>query len=631
MGNGKFWYKGIGCSVVPRLSEKYLSNRESIQFDINIDGLESYPSSRDAFWPILGCLVDEKEPFIIAVYHGEGKPPLEPFLPQFVDELSNLMINGIMFQGTTYRVQVRNFVLDAPARAFIKCIKGHTSRKACEKCHITGVRYKNREVFLDHDACLRNDEEFRSKVDADHHIPDITSPLEEIGIGMVSQFRLDEMHLLYSRVFQRWLEFVLGKRGPNREKISPRDRAAVSAAINEIKPHIPVEFCRRPRNLSYFGKYKASEFRRILLYDGIKIFSSLGRNLYTNYLFLQCGVYILSSPLLLEKDSMIETADVLLRAFIRHAADIFGNEFVTYYIHVLCHLPTECHTYQALSNFSAFKYENYLGVIKRCLRATYMPLQQLYNRNFERGGRLMQKDMIDEERIELSKKHYEGDDEVEVYSKLTMHGMTLSTSEADCCFQSKNGEVVVLSKITCPFRGTRISLHGHRFKNICDFFTFPINSTDIGICKVSQLEETEKIWPIIKFFRNAFSFLMPMIVICVFRSFILGHNKVRFSVVVWPDGGTCVVATKWLNESKETVVYPSKTKCFTRLVMSLVDVKEDWEECNVDFLHSYKTFNLASKAAKLAAEDKPIDSNIKTDYEKPRKRPTSSQISESEF
>ncbi|XP_077263107.1 uncharacterized protein LOC143897974 [Temnothorax americanus] len=242
MGNGKFWYKGIGCSVVPRLSEKYLSNRESIQFDINIDGLELYPSSRDAFWPILGCLVDEKEPFIIAVYYGEGKPPLEPFLRQFVDELSNLMINGIMFQGTTYRVQVRNFVLDAPARAFIKCIKGHTSRKACEKCHVTGVRYKNREVFLDHDACLRNDEEFRSKVDAGHHIPDITSPLEEIGIGMVSQFRLDEMHLLYSGVFQWWLEFVLGKRGPNRGKISPRDRAAVSAAIDEIKPDIPVEF-----------------------------------------------------------------------------------------------------------------------------------------------------------------------------------------------------------------------------------------------------------------------------------------------------------------------------------------------------------------------------------------------------
>lgn len=33
-----------------------------------------------------------------------------------------------------------------------------------------------------------------------------------------------------------------------------------------------------------------------------------------------------------------------------------------------------------------------------------------------------------------------------------------------------------------------------------------------------------------------------------------------------------------------------------------------------------ETFNLVRKAAILAAEDKPIDSNIETDYEKPRKR-----------
>lgn len=61
--------------------------------------LELYSSSCEAFWPILDYFEDEKEPFIIAVYYGEGKPPLEPFLRQFVDELSNLMINGIIFNG----------------------------------------------------------------------------------------------------------------------------------------------------------------------------------------------------------------------------------------------------------------------------------------------------------------------------------------------------------------------------------------------------------------------------------------------------------------------------------------------------------------------------------------------------
>ncbi|KMQ84317.1 hypothetical protein RF55_17972 [Lasius niger] len=176
-------------------------------------------------------------------------------------ERSHLYVERTL-NDTMYRVEIRNFILDAPARAFIKCIRGHMSRRACEKCHVTGMRYKN--IFLEHDAPLCNDEEFRSKIDVAHHISGITSPLEEIGIA------------------------------------------------------------------------------------------------------------------------------------------------------------TECRTHLAVSNFSAFKYENYLGVIKRYLRGAHIPLQQLYNKDFERGSRLMQKDMTYAKRIELSQKHYEESDEI-VFSKLTMH------------------------------------------------------------------------------------------------------------------------------------------------------------------------------------------------------------------
>lgn len=49
-----------------------------------------------------------------------------------------------------------------------------------------------------------------------------------------------------------------------------------------------------------------------------------------------------------------------------------------------------------------------------------MPLQQLSNRDFEKRDRLMQKDILDEEHIELTQKLYTEDDEVEVYSKLTI-------------------------------------------------------------------------------------------------------------------------------------------------------------------------------------------------------------------
>jgi len=92
--------------------------------------------------------------------------------------------------------------------------------------------------------------------------------------------------------------------------------------------------------------------------------------------------------------------------------------------------------------------------------------------------------------------------------------------------------------------------------------------------------------------------------------------------------------------------------------MSLANAQEDWEECNecnVDFyivtvsslviyfyaLYSImdikvrsphvfpETYNLARKAAVLAVQDQPIDSNIETDYDKPRKRQLPTRFTQS--
>lgn len=45
-----------------------------------------------------------------------------------------------------YSVKIYNFICDAPARAFIKCIKIHTGYASCEKCTEYG-KYANK-LFL---------------------------------------------------------------------------------------------------------------------------------------------------------------------------------------------------------------------------------------------------------------------------------------------------------------------------------------------------------------------------------------------------------------------------------------------------------------------------------------------------
>ncbi|KAK3911876.1 Nucleolar MIF4G domain-containing protein 1-like protein [Frankliniella fusca] len=213
IGEGLFWYKGIVENLRERLTAEYLLAHDEIVVDINIDGLDLFKSSQISFWPILGCLKGQRTPFIIACYCGVGHPSdLEIFMQKFIQESNNLQDNGFEFANTPFSFKLDNFILDAPARALVKCCTGHCSKVACEKCTIVGVRKYNRTVFVgvDDEGEPRTDESFARRDQPGHH--NGTSPLErDLGIKMVSQFRLDEMHLVHGGVFKRWFFYLLGE------------------------------------------------------------------------------------------------------------------------------------------------------------------------------------------------------------------------------------------------------------------------------------------------------------------------------------------------------------------------------------------------------------------------------------
>lgn len=80
-------------------------------------------------------------------------------------------------------------VCDAPARAFLKNVKGHTGYHGCEQCTQDGVYQENRNYIP-----LKMNKSFKNKKDSDHHHG--TSPLKETFLDMVSGFPLDDMHLV---------------------------------------------------------------------------------------------------------------------------------------------------------------------------------------------------------------------------------------------------------------------------------------------------------------------------------------------------------------------------------------------------------------------------------------------------
>ena len=153
-------------------------------------------SSSLNLWPILGRITEFPfGPFLIAVYSGYGKPTsVNDLLKDFINEMNDIKQQGFAYHGRQYQLNLTAVICDAPARTFVKCIKGHSGYNACERCVKEGVYTDSRMTFPETGARKRTDAEFRVMLCEDHHTA--VSPFAQYDIGCVSNFPLDNMHLV---------------------------------------------------------------------------------------------------------------------------------------------------------------------------------------------------------------------------------------------------------------------------------------------------------------------------------------------------------------------------------------------------------------------------------------------------
>lgn len=122
--NGYYWHNGIKACLQNAFNN--LASNILISININIDGLPVFNSSKFEFWPILFNIhnMPNVRPMIIGIFCGEGKPKsVTNYLAPFVNEINDVIKNGIEINGFTIKLQIRTFICDSPARAFIKGAK----------------------------------------------------------------------------------------------------------------------------------------------------------------------------------------------------------------------------------------------------------------------------------------------------------------------------------------------------------------------------------------------------------------------------------------------------------------------------------------------------------------------------
>lgn len=112
------------------------SNLSEIKIAIGIDGLPLAKSSNTQLWPILAYIIGmPKTVFPLGIYHGNSRPKnSDDFLADFISESKELLSNGIVLNNILKKVTIDIFVCDAPAKAFILKIKGHSGFSSCTRC-----------------------------------------------------------------------------------------------------------------------------------------------------------------------------------------------------------------------------------------------------------------------------------------------------------------------------------------------------------------------------------------------------------------------------------------------------------------------------------------------------------------
>lgn len=368
--SGRFAYIGVTENLrlyLHRNQELLKTQDLLIRTKVNIDGLPLYRSSPLSLWPILMTFNEDIQPYPIAMHLGYRKPDLDDFIAPFIREVSNLQSEGVVIKKSSVKVSDVVFVCDAPARAHIQCVLGHASKKGCAYCRNEGVSLEDRIVFSSSVGEPRNDVSYQRMQENNQTR---LSPITAIA-GLHSDFPIEELHCVCLGVFRRMCYFYFSK--VKSFTINCRLRKVqvdlLSQELKEIRNYTPSEFQRKPRPLNTdLVHYKGTEFRSLLLYFGPFLFKKyLSENAYNHFMLLHFAYYVFSSD---RFSAYYNQAHRCLEIFVRQYAEFFGAHSISYNVHSLLHLHEFVIRFGPLGNFSAFRFENYLGRLKRRVKVT---------------------------------------------------------------------------------------------------------------------------------------------------------------------------------------------------------------------------------------------------------------------
>lgn len=290
-----------------------------------------------------------------------------------------LQIDGLQINEVTIPISIFAFCCDTPAKSFLTKTKGHTGLFSCTKCTQEGEYLCNRTCFpyQEEISPLRTHDSFVNKTQEEYHISNVNSVLLDLpNFNIRNLFPLDYMHLTCLGVMRKLV--FLWMNGPLSIRIPCSQVKKISSNLRFIKKYIPLEFCRKPRDLEEICRWKATELRQLLLYSGPLVLKNcISEKIYSHFMCLNIAMTILIRP---DLNMYLEFAKQMLTSFVKNFQIIYGEHLISHNIHGLLHLYEDYKLFGPLDNVSCFPFENFLKQFKVMLRKHEKPLEQIVKR-----------------------------------------------------------------------------------------------------------------------------------------------------------------------------------------------------------------------------------------------------------
>lgn len=479
---GHYLHLGIKNNIISILNKSQIDVKtlgQKFLLDTFVDGVAIFNISFEkSFWVILGRIHQFKDTvFPIGIYNGHKQPSdFNDLLLDFATELGELFVEEITFQGVRFSIELRNFLLDSPAKASVCGIIHPTGYSSCLYCKIKGEWIKNRVTFMGFDHEKRTNDEFKNKADPSHHKKDYNSILvSKLNVNVVSQCPPDYLHVVLLGVVKKLLRLWFQ---PLKPLLPIHCRQKVSASLKLCNEYIPSEIHRKCRPVEEILTFHGNELRVFLLKVGPTVLrNNVSSDFYQNFLLLHCAITILCDEILSQEKSF--SAEKMLEIFIENSIEVYGEEFVVSVVHACTHLAEAVRSQKMpLDSFSTFQFESYMTPIKNYLHTTRAPLQQIHRRIVE----MIKASHIDSLKTPPPKHLIEfgfknGNDE---YKSVTIEGVKISSCDArDRFLLTKEKKTVVCLKITSS--NSKPVFKCRELLSLGDFYTIPINSTKLDI------------------------------------------------------------------------------------------------------------------------------------------------------